>query len=403
MRRILIVVFLFVSALLSAQVTGPGSNALRFTNYLTGGENHPIYIYCVSGGSTPSLQAISPGGTGPFDFEWTQWDTNTSDFTISHGTDPGVISSSRSPLGEGGYRVRITDGFGFDTTLIAWLHIDDPYSLAELQNRSCYYVALNGTATTDNYAYYDILNGQSIELPNDIAFLWSSDPVSSIPYPALEIDPITYDPPLEDVEYSLMVTDSFGCTALSSFNYESIHVKAEFEIDPADGEAPLEVFITDKSIRAFEYTWRFGDDTISNDPDPLSHIYYKPGQYTIRLMIESDQGCIDSMKIDNITVQPSSLNITNVFTPDGDGNNEFFYVESKSLRRIDVQIFSKSGKRVYYFSGDEDSIKDWQGWDGKIGSSLASPGIYYYVIRATGWDDIVYDGKEHRGFVYLYR
>ncbi len=403
MRSILLAVFLFLSTLLSAQITAPGSSTVRYTDYISGGDNHPVYIYCASGASTPGLQAVSTGGTGPFDFEWTQWDTNTSDFTISHGTDAGVFISSRSPLGEGGYRVRITNAGGYDETLIAWIHIDDPYSLAELQNRSCYYVALNGTASVDYYDYYDIVNGQSIRLPNDIAFLWSSNPTSSIPYPSLEIDPITYDPPLEDVEYNLMVTDSFGCTASSSFNYESIHVKAEFEIDPDEGEAPLEVFITDKSVRALDYTWRFGDDTISNNSNPVSHIYYKPGQYTMRLMIESDQGCLDSMKIDNIIVQPSSLNITNVFTPDGDGNNEFFYVESKSLRRIDVQIFSKSGKRVYYFSGDEDSIKDWQGWDGKIGSSLASPGIYYYIIRAIGWDDVVYDNKEHRGFVYLYR
>ncbi len=389
--------------MLYAQITAPGSSTVRYTDYISGGENHPVFIYCSSSGSIPSLQAVSTGGTGPFDFEWTQWDTFTSDFTISHGTDAGVFSSGRSSLDEGGYRVRITDGGTYDETFIAWVHIDDPYSLAELQNRNCYYVALNGTASVDDYDYYDIVSGQSIRLPNDIAFLWSSDPASSIPYPALEIDPITYNPPLEDVEYNLMVTDSFGCIASSSFNYESIHVKAEFEITPDDGEAPLEVFITDHSVRALDYTWRFGDDTISNNPDPFSHIYYRPGQYTLRLMIESDLGCVDSMKIDNITVQPSSLNITNVFTPDGDGSNEFFYVESKSLRTIDVQIFSKSGKRVYYYHGDEDSIKDWQGWDGKIGSSFASPGIYYYIIRATGWDDVVYDKKEHRGFVYLYR
>lgn len=402
-RKFLLPVLLFCSSLLSAQISGPGSNATRYTNYISGGDSHPIYIFCASGGSTPSLQAVSPGGTGPYDFEWTQWDAFTSDFTISHGTDPGVLSSDRSPLGEGGYKVRVTDAFGYDISLIAWIHIDQPVALALLQQSLCYSVALNGTAEKDDFVYSDIVTAQDIHLPNDIAFLWSSDPSSSIPYPNLEIDPITYDPPLEDVEYNLQVTDSFGCSASSSFDYESIHVKAEFEADPVEGEAPLEVFLTDLSVRAQDYTWRFGDDTISNNPDPVSHTYYKPGQYTLRLFIESDLGCADSMRYDFIIVQPSSLNIPNVFTPNGDGDNEFFYVESKSLRRIDVQVFSKSGKRVYYYSGDEDSIKDWQGWDGKIGSSKASPGIYYFVIRATGWDDEIYDSNEHRGFVYLYR
>jgi gliding motility-associated-like protein len=402
-RKILLPFLLFYTSLLSAQISAPGSNATRTSDYLSGGDNHPIFIYCASGSPSPSLQAVSPGGTGPFDFEWTQWDSFSSDFTISLGTDAGVSSSERSALGEGGYKVRITDGGGYDTSLIAWIHIDQPNALAELQNRSCYYVALNGTVSTDSYNYYDIVGGQAIQLPNDIEFLWSSTPTSSIPYPALEIDPITYNPPLEDVEYNLQVTDSFGCSANSSFDYLSIHVNADFEIDPSEGEAPLEVFITDLSVRALDYTWRFGDDTISNSSIPISHTYYVPGQYSISLSIESDLGCIDSMRIDNIVVQPSSLNIPNVFTPDGDGNNEFFYVESRSLRSIDVQVFSRAGIRVYNYQGDEDSIKDWQGWDGKIGSSKASPGIYYYIIRAVGWDNEIYDSKAHRGFVYLFR
>ena len=114
-------------------------------------------------------------------------------------------------------------------------------------------------------------------------------------------------------------------------------------------------------------------------------------------------GCIDSVRFDKILVEPSSLDIPNVFTPDGNGDNDYFFVESKSLRSLSVQVFSKSGKRVYLYNGEGDSLRDWQGWDGKIGSSYVSPGVYFYIIRARGWDDVFYDGEEYRGFVYLYR
>jgi gliding motility-associated-like protein len=111
------------------------------------------------------------------------------------------------------------------------------------------------------------------------------------------------------------------------------------------------------------------------------------------------------MKFEKVVVDPSELKIPNVFTPNDDGLNDNFIVESKSLRTISVEIFSRSGLMVYNFSGEGNRLKDWMGWDGNVNNSSAkaSPGIYFYIIRARGWDDKIYDSKEYRGFLYLYR
>jgi len=221
--------------------------------------------------------------------------------------------------------------------------------------------------------------------------------------------PPIFTPPLEDVTYMLQVSDSFGCVSESSFYYESIHVKADFSVEPQKGEAPLEVTFIDKSIRGTYYKWEFGDgkDSISTLKDPGSHIYYRPNVngYSVKLIIESDLHCIDSMRIDNIVVEPSELDIPNVFTPNEDGMNDRFVLQKKSLRYLSVEIFSRSGMKVYSFSGQGEALRNWEGWDGTINNSsaLASPGVYFYVIRALGWDDVDYDSKEQRGFVYLYR
>jgi gliding motility-associated-like protein len=351
------------------------------------------------------MTAQSPGGAGLWNYTWNKWVDATKDFTQFIKTELSVTNSVLTSLDEGGYKVRITDGAAFDTSLIAWIHLDKPYADAKLQNFTCDYVALNGTAAIDTFFYRDPSNGLPVRLRNSYAFLWSSTPASAIPYPNIEIDPVTFSPPLEDVVYRLQVTDSFKCVSESSFPYTSIHVKADFSVDPEKGEAPLPVSFTDKSIRASKYYWEFGDDSVSALKDPPEHIYYRPGEYSVKLTIESDQLCIDSLRFEKIVVEPSELQIPNVFTPDGDGLNDYFIVESKSLKKISVEIFSRSGLKVYSFSGEGQQLADWTGWDGKVNnsSSIASPGIYYYIIRALGWDDVVYDSKEYRGFLHLYR
>jgi gliding motility-associated-like protein len=319
-------------------------------------------------------------------------------------TESGSASSAGN-LDEGGYKVSISDLSGYDTSMVSWIFIDKPYSLAQLQNRTCDYVALKGKAAIDTFYYKDLSNGNPVKLPDAVRFLWSSDPASSIPYPDLEINPQTFDPPLVDVTYKLNVSDSFGCISESSFNYTSIHVKADFSADPTKGEAPLEVVFTDKSIRGSKYLWEFGDTSTSKLSTPEPHIYYKPGEYSVLLTIESDLHCIDSLRFDKIVVDPSEIKIPNVFTPDGDGLNDYFIVESKSLRYINVEVFSRSGKLVYAFYGEGEALRNWKGWDGNVNNSSikSSPGVYFYIIHALGWDDKDYNSKEQRGFVYLYR
>ena len=405
--RYLSILILLLSALpLAGQITAPSASAVRTTAYPGGyTPNDPVYIFCSNGATTGSLNAVSPGGTAPFTFEWRRWSTADNGFTFFVKTDAGVSSSSATGLVEGGYRVRITGGGGYDTTLIAWVHLAQPTAQASLMDRRCDWVALKGVAAADTFFYYQPVTGVATRLPATRTFLWSSQPESVIPFPTLELNPVTYSPPLEDVTYKLVVTDNFGCVSESSFFYESIHVKADFSADPVDGEAPLEVSFTDRSVRASRYEWRFGDDSLSREAGSVSHTYYKPGQYTVRLVIESSLNCVDSMEYKYVTVKPSMLSIPNVFTPDGDGINEFFKPDIASLRFIDIQVFSRSGLMVYSFRGEGERLREWKGWDGTVNNSSvkAAPGIYYYVIRAIGWDNVVYGTKENRGVLYLYR
>jgi gliding motility-associated-like protein len=397
---------LLFPALSEAQLSAPGMSAVRYTSYTSAPTvKDPVFIFCnASGSQKGTLNAASPEGTAPFNYTWYKWSDITKNFSTLLRTDTGVLTSTLNDLDDGGYKVIISGGF--DTSLVGWIFLDKPVSISSLQNQTCDYVALRGHAAVDPFYYRNISDGNSIRLPNRVNFMWSSDPISTIPLPDLDTIPQIFGPPLVDVTYKFQVSDSFGCISESSFFCQSIAVKADFTADPITGEAPLVVTFTDKSVRALKYKWEFGDTTTSTASNPDPHTYYIPRHYSAKLTVESDLHCIDSLRLEtDIVVDPSELHIPNVFTPDGDGINDNFIVASKSLRSLVVDIFSRSGLKVYSFYGVGDLIKSWKGWDGNVNSTSvkAAPGIYFYIIKASGWDNITYSGKEYRGFVYLYR
>ena len=392
------------------QVTSPLSSGVRYTSYPSEPERKdPVFIFCVPQGdsdfSVGELVATPPGGIAGWTFDWSKYNPADSVFNSPFQIDKDVSSSTITGLESGGYKVRVRDAGSMDTSFIAWVFADRPYDSIKIQNFTCEYIAFNGYVGTTPFLYYDTIDNSSVLLGNGVSFHWWSDPESSIPFPDIEINPVTFQPPYEDTWYYLTVTDSFGCVNESSLDYETIHVKADFEPNPTEGEAPLEVSFTNNSLNAVEYEWRFGDDTISILETPEPHTYYDPNiEYEVVLVAKSEEHCIDTFKFQYIMVDPSALDIPNVFTPNGDSYNDKFLVYGKSLQSIYVQIFNRLGKRIYEYTGHGAAIKDWEGWDGKInGRSDASPGIYYYVIRAVGYDDIKYKGKEYTGVLYLYR
>ncbi len=95
------------------------------------------------------------------------------------------------------------------------------------------------------------------------------------------------------------------------------------------------------------------------------------------------------MRFDKITVEPSDLQIPNVFTPDGDGLNDYFVVESKSLRNIRVEVYSRSGLKVYNFYGEGEALRNWKGWDGNINNSSAKAPLEYISTSSMPMDGMI--------------
>ena len=116
------------------------------------------------------------------------------------------------------------------------------------------------------------------------------------------------------------------------------------------------------------------------------YTFNEPGSYVVKVTVSNDKACSYSDSI-TVTVSTSSIVAPNVFTPNGDGMNDEFRVAYKSILTFHCWVYNRWGRLVYEWT---DPMK---GWDGNINGKEASPGPYYYVIKATGNDGQKYKLK----------
>ncbi|MCF8224456.1 MAG: gliding motility-associated C-terminal domain-containing protein [Bacteroidales bacterium] len=452
---VLINLFL-LSCIASAQIYSSTADAVKDITYDSyTGDDQLFVFYQTEGVYSPgSLSADGPG-TGDYDFLWNKYDPETDGFTIPILTETGVQSSTISGLDDGGYRMSITDGSGFDTTFLAWVMLDnlrvwnkkDPEGNIPSVQSNCSEIntlTLIGNVEIDSLYYFDPITHDTLWYENDFNIEWSSDdPDLFIPNRtnkyAMQFN-TTESPPVEDTWFILTATDSLGMTETDSVFFVSPFTKAEFTVEYYDKvtmewdndlntewskdkgslDAPLSVRFINKSVNGFEYVWILLDTVpdeelgvVTKEVEFTSDYNYQPEftYYTAdryyypylisfgKVINPEDQPCRDTFMLeDGIQVVASELLIPNVFTPNGDEINDVFLFKHQSLKQCRITIADRTGRVVYRM--DIDNIYEWEGWRGTIlNTDIDAPvGQYYYVVEGTG-----YDNKEFKDPNYLER
>ncbi|MES2567447.1 MAG: gliding motility-associated C-terminal domain-containing protein [Bacteroidota bacterium] len=197
----------------------------------------------------------------------------------------------------------------------------------------------------------------------------------------------------ETGSYTLTVTDnSTGCQSTAFVVVSQANVTAAFTADPTTGISPLTVNFTDASVGATNWAWSFGDSNSSVVQNPSN--IFTTGSYTVTLTASSGS-CTGTSTLVIIVEDPFTLEIPNVFTPNGDGANDVFTIKSTGIKEISMQIFNRWGEKLYEFAGPKAS------WDGLAPNGLQVPtGTYFYFVKATGFDD---SEVEKNGTMNLFR
>ncbi|MDX2249041.1 MAG: PKD domain-containing protein [Bacteroidia bacterium] len=181
---------------------------------------------------------------------------------------------------------------------------------------------------------------------------------------------------------NLTATGAGGCQVSGSLGEITIGggPVADFISDPQPGTSlPLpdaRVQFNNRSTGAVSWFWDFGDGGFSTAENP-TYTYGEAGTYYVMLIATDAGGCVDSVKYGPLTVFPPDVLIPNVFSPNGDGINDLFWVKYNGKETVYTEVFDRWGRPIFSGTGLVENA-----WNGLTASGAeASEGVYYYVVK----------------------
>ncbi len=153
---------------------------------------------------------------------------------------------------------------------------------------------------------------------------------------------------------------------------------------PCKGET---VTLGSQTRPQYLYEWKDASGNVISDQGSITIVADTSTYYVLK---QTDFKFDETTDTCFITVDPFCLHIPNVITPNNDGINDFFVIDSSSELTVDLQLFNRWGKLVYHSKRYQNN---WPVND-------IADGVYFYVIKATSVNGEV---REYQGSVSVLR
>jgi len=154
------------------------------------------------------------------------------------------------------------------------------------------------------------------------------------------------------------------------------------------GSASVEVVAQPTPPRAQDVITCPGQDALLTAPFPVTSIQWSTGETEATIVANEageywfiavdEVGCTirDTIAVTLITTAESGAVVPNVFSPNGDGQNDTFQVEGLYLEDFSMEVLNRWGQTLY------ESNSQAKGWNGGVAntSDKVPEGTYFYVI-----------------------
>jgi gliding motility-associated-like protein len=280
------------------------------------------------------------GGAAGYNFAWS---TN-------------ATTSSLQNLSAGTYTCTVTDAQG--CTVISTVELSEPQPLTlegEFRNPGC------DGPNTGEVSVQSAIGGV---LPYSFA-LSGSDFGSQ-----------TVFTQLPGGDYVLKVKDANGCeTSLSGTLITPLIPTIELGQDLTVNLAESTQIVLAQNTPLDSFAWSLKPGLSCYDcPEPVATPYETT---TYVLMAEAPGGCTDTDSITVFVQKVRDVYVPNIFTPNDDGENDFFTVYGgPEVQEVRLEVYSRWGELVFrHIVGANDESA---GWDGTFRGDRVSPGVFVW-------------------------
>lgn len=335
----------FVYGLLAAnyQVTLTDANGCTYTDSFLVNQPAPIdFIEIIdsvscNGGGDGSIQLSINGGTAPFEYTW-----GDSVFLLNQ--------SSLALLNQtaGMYTVTVEDANNC-------IH-SEQFTIPQPQPWTVDVQVIESPCPGTNSGSIDITVGGNNP---GYAFTWSNGASTEDIFN------------LAGGTYIVTIEDRKGCdTIASGFVFEPEPIVIDAEVTPIscrdaeDGQIQLTFT---GGTGTFSFDWSNG--AMGNPVQDLA-----AGSYIVTATDASN--CSLSREFEVETSPVACIDLTNTFTPNGDGLNDTWFIQNIEIYpNMTLFVYNKVGQLVYEASGE------YEPWDGTNGGNELPSGTYYYVLN----------------------
>ncbi len=190
---------------------------------------------------------------------------------------------------------------------------------------------------------------------------------------------------------SLEITTKEGCKIQQTINnmitvFSKPEAMFEVNTEVVNFIKPSVDFINLSSENYYNF-WYFGDGNMSNETNPY-HSFSQIGEYNIMLIVESENGCVDSVKHHIKVKDEFTLYVPTAFSPDGDGINDTFKAVGNGIDtdNFHIAIYDRWGEIIWE---SNDIEREWNA-SAKNNNQTVQNGTYKWLIICKD-----FNGNEH--------
>lgn len=298
------------------------------------------------GNNDGSIETSVSGGTPSYTYNWSP---SVGGMDVASGLAPGI------------YSVSATDDKGCNTDTLE-VTISEPDSLSVnpfTLGTICGYQ--NGEIVLD-------VSGGS----GSYSYLWSHD--SSLKDTVLNLGVGTY---------VVTVSDSLGCSQTLALD---IDFAGPFDLDIVPPNATIHngdsvgiAVEIDPNINVGSISWTPTDGLSCVDClNPIA----SPSDTTVYVVeVTSSDGCSSKDSVSIVVKFPcGEVFVPTIFSPDGDGVNDFECIKGRCIVTCEFIIFNRWGEAVFQTTDNNEC------WDGIYKGKMVESGIYVYKLNVTKED-----------------